>query len=63
MNDLTAALINFAIRFGINAAIAFAERLNKPAPTLDDAIAALKAARDKSADDYLQEARDKLKNV
>jgi U5 snRNP spliceosome subunit len=52
------ALIQFAIRFGLPAAIAFFQRLGN-APTLDDAIDALGKAHAKSLEDYI--AEDKLK--
>jgi hypothetical protein len=49
-------LLQFATKFGIDAAIVFLTGINKAA-TIDDASAALKAAAEKSADDYLAEAR------
>jgi len=56
------ALIQFGIRFGLPAAIAFFQRLGN-APTLDDAIDALGKAHEKSLEDYIAEdaAAAKLK--
>jgi len=48
------ALIQFAIRFGLPAAIAFFQRIGN-APTLDDAIDALGKAHAKSLEDYIAE--------
>lgn len=50
--DLLVALLNFATRFGLDAAIAFFESRNA---TIEDAVAALKLARDKSLDQYIAE--------
>lgn len=64
MNNMTPelwrAVMEFAVRFGLNAAIALLERIGKPGATIDDAIAALAEAQAKSAEDYLAEARRKL---
>lgn len=49
---LLVALINFATRFGIDAAIAFIE---KKGATIEDAKAAFLAAKDKSLDQYIAE--------
>lgn len=54
---LIIALLNFAVRFGIDAAIAFAKRAGQPAPTLDDVIAALEIAKTKTAQQFLDEAK------
>lgn len=51
---LLAAILNFATKFGIDAAIAFFE---SKSATLDDAIAALKKAKEKSLQDYINEAK------
>lgn len=57
MSDLMfLALIQFATRFGIDAAIALASA--KPA-TIDEAISALQMAKTKTAEDYLAEERAK----
>jgi len=52
---LATALLSFAARFGIDAAITFLERSQK-ATTIEDAIAALKASQEKSWEDYKAEA-------
>lgn len=52
---LAIALINLVAKVGLDAAIAITEGLKKSA-TLDDAIAALRAAKTKTAQDYLDEA-------
>jgi len=57
------ALIQFGIRFGLPAAIAFFQRIGN-APTLDDAIAALGKAHEVSLEEYIRrdaEAAAKLK--
>lgn len=53
--ELIAALLTFATKFGIEAAIAVIQGL-KGAATIDDAIAALQAAQAKTAQAYLDEA-------
>ncbi len=50
--ELLASILNFAVKFGLDAAIAIAGA--KPA-TIDDAIAALGAAKDKSIEQYIAE--------
>jgi hypothetical protein len=50
------ALSEFAIKFGLDAAIAWAESF-KGGATIDTAIAALQAAKTKTAADYLAEAK------
>ena len=50
------ALSEFAIKFGLDAAIAWAQSLKQGA-TIDDAIAALQAAKTKTAQQYLDEAK------
>ena len=47
-------IAQFAIKFGIDAAIAISNGI-KSGATIDDAIAALELARTKSAQDYLDE--------
>lgn len=57
-----AALISiseFAIKFGLDAAIAWLSA-HKPGATIDDAIAALQLAKTKTAQDYLNEAKAAL---
>jgi len=49
------ALIEFATKFGIDAAIAIIAGV-KSAKTIDDAIAALEVAKTKTAAQYLSEA-------
>jgi hypothetical protein len=51
---LLIALLGFATRFGIQAAIAF---LQNRGVTIDDAIAALQKAEEKSLDAYIAEDR------
>lgn len=51
---LLIAMINFATRFGLDAAIAF---LESKGATIDDAISALKKASEKSLDQYILEAK------
>lgn len=58
--DLIVAILSFATKFGIDAAIAVIQNLNKPAATIDDAIAALQAAKTKTAQQYLDEAKAAL---
>lgn len=53
---LLVALLNFAVKFGIDAALAIATSF-KPGATIDDAIAALQLAKTKTAQDYLAEAK------
>lgn len=50
------ALAEFAVKFGLDAAIAFAGSM-KPGATVDDAIAALQLAKTKTAQQYLDEAK------
>jgi hypothetical protein len=47
-------IAQFAIKFGVDAAIAIANGI-KSGATIDDAIAALELAKTKSAQDYLDE--------
>lgn len=49
-------ILDFALKFGIDAAIALAKSI-KPGATIDDAIAALEMAKTKTAQDYLDEAK------
>jgi hypothetical protein len=53
--ETLAAWLQFAVKFGIDAAIAIAP-LFKGGATIDDAIAALQAAKTKTAQDYKAEA-------
>lgn len=50
------SLIKFAIKFGIDSAIAIAP-LFKGGATIDDAINALQMAKTKTAQDYINEAK------
>lgn len=54
--EVLIALIQFAIKFGIDSAIAIAP-LFKTGATIDDAINALQVAKTKTAQDYLNEAK------
>jgi len=54
--ELTVALINLVSRVGIDAAIAIVDGV-KNAKTIDDAIAALKASREKTWEIYKAEAK------
>jgi len=54
--QLLIALINFGTKFGIAAAIEIAKGIKGPAPTIDDAIAALERAESKSLAQYKAEA-------
>lgn len=54
--ELWAALIQAALKLGTQAAISLANAINKPNPTMDDAIGALKEIESKGAPAYLQEA-------
>ena len=58
--EIIVAILNFATKFGIDAAVAIIQNLNKPAASLDDAIAALQAAKTKTAQQYLDEAKAAL---
>lgn len=51
-DQLLLAIINLITKVGIDGAIAFLER---PMATVDDAIAALKRAKEKSLADYIAE--------
>ena len=53
---LIIALLQFAVKFGIDAAIAIGKGL-KTGNTIDDAIAALEIAKTKTAQQYLDEAK------
>ncbi len=46
---LAIAIAQYAIKFGLDAAILFAEKAGKPGATIDDAIAALRGVKDASA--------------
>ena len=54
--ETLAAWLQFAVKFGIDAAIAIAPMF-KGGATIDDAIAALQTAKTKTAQDYLNEAK------
>jgi hypothetical protein len=51
------ALIMFAVKFGLEAAITLGERLAKPGATIDDAIAAMREIQQKTPQDFIDEAR------
>jgi len=50
--ELLTAILSFATRFGIDAATAF---LSHRTASIDDAIEALRQAKEKSLDDYIRE--------
>jgi hypothetical protein len=54
--ELMAALLQFGIKFGLDAALAIAQAL-KGGITIDTAIAALGAAKERTAQQYLDEAK------
>lgn len=56
---LLIAILNTVAKVGLDAALIIISSLNKPAPTIDDAIVALKSARDKTWEQYLIEAAAK----
>ena len=53
---LWAEVLRYAIKFGIDAAIAIVKAINNNNATIDDAIKALEVAKTKTAQDYLDEA-------
>jgi hypothetical protein len=53
---LLIAILQLIVKVGIPAAATLLESLTKPGVTIDEAIAALRAAEKKSAKDYLDEA-------
>ena len=53
---LATELLKFAVSYGLPAAVAFAESLSKPEPSIEDIVTALRRAH-KSADEYLAQAR------
>ena len=53
MTPATLALIQFAVKFGLDAALILANAFKKGGVTIDDAIAALEMAKTKTAADYL----------
>jgi hypothetical protein len=59
MTPMQIALINLIAKVGLDAAIIITEQLAK-ATTPQEAVAALKAARDKTAEQYLVEAKSSL---
>jgi len=52
--NMLIALIQFALQFGLDAALGLAKAAKNN--SLDDAIAALEKAKTKTAEDYLKEA-------
>lgn len=58
--DLLAAILVFAARFGLPAAIRIIERLGKPGATIDDAINALKDEHDRTPEQDLEAAKKRL---
>lgn len=59
MTPAQIALINLIAKVGLDAAIIITEKLAS-ATTAQEAVAALKEARDKTAQQYLAEAKSKL---
>ena len=57
--ELWIALIQFGTKFGLDAALAILNGI-KGGKTIDDAIAALELAKLKTAEQYLQEAKDAI---
>jgi len=57
--ELWLALIQFATKFGLDAALAILNGI-KGGRTIGDAIAALELAKLKTAEQYLQEAEDAI---
>lgn len=57
--ELWIALIQFGTKFGLDAALAIINGI-KGGKTIDDAIAALELAKVKTAEQYLQEAKDAI---
>lgn len=55
--QLLVALLNFGVKFGIDAALAIAQGVKNKDATIDDAIAALETAKTKTAQQYLEEAK------
>jgi len=58
--QLWLAIIAFATKFGLNAAMVILGAMNKPAATIDDAIKSFAEAEQKSAEDFRREARERL---
>jgi hypothetical protein len=56
--ELLLGLINFSVKFGLDAALVIMRSLQSLA-TIDDAIKAWELAASKSAQDYLDEAKQK----
>lgn len=50
---LLAAILSFAVRFGIPAVLEFLRNLKGSSTTIEDAIAALEKAQAKSIEDYI----------
>ena len=57
--ELWLPIIQFATKFGLDAALAILNGI-KGGKTIDDAIAALELAKIKTAEQYLQEAKDAI---
>lgn len=62
MTPLQIALTNLIAKVGLDAAIIITDKLSK-ATTTAEAVAALKEARDKSAEQYMAEAKAALTPV
>lgn len=56
MDPATLALIQFAVKFGLDAAITLGQAIKGPGATIEDAIAALETAKTKTAAEYLAAA-------
>jgi len=57
---LIIAIISLVTKVGFGAASVLLQRLGKPHATLQDAIDALNEAANKSAEDYLKEAKARM---
>lgn len=55
--EIILLIFQYAIKYGIDAALAIATLIKNANATIDDAIAALETAKNKSAQQYLDEAR------
>lgn len=55
--EIIVLILNYAIKYGIDAAIAIAALLKNNNATIDDAIMALETAKLKTAQQYLDEAK------
>lgn len=54
--ELWVAILNFAVKFGIDAALTIGNAVKNQGATIDDAIGALQDIQKKSAADYLTAA-------